>query len=194
MASVTIEHFSIGHYDTFVRADYGGYASESKYWSSGPDEAHGWEIYLEYSISATKNVNYVVFEITTQNSVGDDVYCEISRQSKQRLKATGPFSSGKKKVGYWDNLCYYSGSLYLLFGNATLYYSDGTTETVSINLSDKRNHLEYFRHYQKEQGRAYISPGYKPKEYKESSMPPGLVFTLVICGIMILLFLTGGIK
>lgn len=192
MASVTVEHFSLGHYDTYFRASYGsGYEYQS--WASGSDSAGKWNIYLAYRVYASKTVNYVIFEVATRNRVNDDVYDEITKNTRQRLKATGPFSSNKLETNCW-NLCYYSGDLYVAFGNATLYYSDGTTETVSINLLDKRDNADYFRHNENEQGYAKSISGYKPKEYKEQDSSFGIKLVLGIVGIMILLIITGALK
>ena len=169
MATVLIDHFSVGHHEVFTSISYGT-AYDWKQWSSGSNAAGKWSMYIAFSVSAAKTVKYVTFEITTQNNVGDPICCEVTKKSKQYLKFTGPITTSNTKIAFWDLLVYYSGNLRLLFGPATLSYSDGTSEEVDIILKEKINNVEYFKHYENELDRATVARGmgsyYKPKEYK----------------------------
>ena len=143
MASVTVEHFSLGHHDSYIKASYGS-AFEYQSWASGPNSSGGWSIYLELCVNAVKKVNCVIIDITTRNKEGDDVYCQIGKVAKHRLEATGPFTVGERKKMYWEDFCYYPGDLYIMFGYATLMYNDGTSEEIDIKLLNKTNSVNYF--------------------------------------------------
>jgi hypothetical protein len=98
----------------------------TSYYLSSPNSASGVSAYVYYKNLSDKPIKYFYWEGYPINAVGDQVSCDIRRNSLFRGKDTGPVKKGQSGGGCWDCAWYNWEAKKLIITAVEIDYIDGT--------------------------------------------------------------------
>jgi len=102
----------------------------------GPNTAGGIDMYISAFNSSQKTIKYAILVVTPYNAVGDEVQCEISRESTIKLRITGPEEPEDTFSGMWETVWYNSTITTCALEKVTLEYMDGSTIEIPKSAID----------------------------------------------------------
>ena len=128
LASCTAQHLQVGEqHNAPVVISVAGI--------SNINSVGGIDVYINFTNTSGRTINYLTFVVEAYNRVGDPVRCEIKRSSTVALRATGPYQHGRGtsilNPGRWETVFYNHSIREIKLKEIIIEYANGQEEIIA---------------------------------------------------------------